>query len=205
MSTVWLIRHGESQSNAGLPTDRPESTRLTARGIDQAKQVAANLKSHTSLDLIVTSRYKRMQETAAFMQSRFPDVPLEKWNVHEFTYLSPPYLGISTIHNQSPLVEAYWEQRLPASEDGTESESFDAFIKRVRGFVERLRSSEFGSGKTIAVFSHEQFITAVRWLIERNPTSITEKAMDDFKSYLKQNPIPNGAIVRMRTRRKYHL
>lgn len=197
MSTIFLARHGESQSNIGLPSDSPECARLTVRGVDQAKHVAAYLKSHTSLDLIVTSRYKRTQETAAFTQSLFPNVPLKEWDVHEFTYLSSPYFGISTIHDRRPLVETYWELKLPSYVDGPDSESFDAFIKRARAFLQQLQSPQFEGDETIAVFSHEQFITAVLWLIEHNPTSITEKLMDDFKTYLKQNPVPNGAIVRM--------
>ncbi len=32
---------------------------------------------------------------------------------------------------------------------------------------------------------------------KRNPTAITQQAMRDFKDYLKDNPVPNGAMVRM--------
>jgi broad specificity phosphatase PhoE len=204
MSTIFLARHGESQSNAGKPTDCPECAGLTVRGVDQAKFIAAYLKSHTSLDLIVTSRYKRTQETALFTESLFPDVPLEQWDVHEFTYLSPPYFGVSNIHDRRPLVEAYWEQKLPTYEDGPDSESFDAFIKRVRAFITQLQSRQFEPDETIAIFSHEQFITAVLWLIERNPTTITRQTMDDFKNFLKQNPVPNGAIVSMQFHQRHH-
>ncbi|SRR6266571_2560420 len=204
MITVFLVRHGESQSNAGVPTDCPECAKLTVQGVDQAKHIAAYLKSHTSLDLIVTSRYGRTQETAAFTQSLFPDVPLKQWDVHEFTYLSPPYMGSSTLNDRRPLVEAYWEQSLPTYVDGPGSESFDAFIKRARAFLVQLQSQEFRPDGTIAIFSHEQFITAVLWLIERNPTTITRQSMDDFKNYLKQNPVPNGAILRMQFHHRQH-
>ncbi len=134
-------------------------------GSDQAKHIAAYLKSHTSLDLIVTSRYQRTQETAAFTQSLFPNVSLTKWNVHEFTYLSPPYTGVSTINDRRPLMDAYWEQCFPTYVDGPGSESFEAFIKRGHAFLEQLQSPQFKPDRTVAVFSHEQFITAVLWLI----------------------------------------
>ncbi len=31
MPTIFLVRHGESQSNAGVPADCPECARLTVR------------------------------------------------------------------------------------------------------------------------------------------------------------------------------
>jgi bisphosphoglycerate-dependent phosphoglycerate mutase len=54
---VLLIRHGESQSNAGLATKCSELIDLTKRGRAQAKKIA-NYLFHKSLipDLIVTSR-----------------------------------------------------------------------------------------------------------------------------------------------------
>lgn len=199
MHTIFLIRHGESETNAGFSTAGPESVKLTMQGIDQAKHIAAYLKSQTSLDLIVTSRYLRTKETAAFTESLFPSVPLEQWEVHEFTYLSSMHHELSTTEGRRPLVEAYWEQCLPSFVDGPGSESFESFIKRGRAFLAELKDPAHGD---VAIFSHQQFITALLWLIERNPTEITQPAMRDFKNYLDQNPLSNGAIVHMQFRHK---
>jgi 2,3-bisphosphoglycerate-dependent phosphoglycerate mutase len=38
---VWLIRHGQSESNAGLPSREPGASVLTPLGHWQAEQVAA--------------------------------------------------------------------------------------------------------------------------------------------------------------------
>ena len=43
MSTVLLIRHGESQANAGLPSLRPETVELTEKGWQQAEDIAQYL------------------------------------------------------------------------------------------------------------------------------------------------------------------
>ena len=64
MTIVFLIRHGESQSNAGLPTTSPNNVALTPQGRQQARHVADFLKFYPSLDLIVTSPYLRAKQTA---------------------------------------------------------------------------------------------------------------------------------------------
>ncbi|MEK9154175.1 MAG: phosphoglycerate mutase family protein [Patescibacteria group bacterium] len=37
MKTVYLVRHGESEANAGFPTYQAETSKLTERGIAQAR------------------------------------------------------------------------------------------------------------------------------------------------------------------------
>jgi len=49
---VWLVRHGESSSNAGLVTSDPAEIPLTVRGREQAEQVAKQVER--ALDLIVS-------------------------------------------------------------------------------------------------------------------------------------------------------
>lgn len=196
MSNILLIRHGESESNAGLPTTCPERVELTEQGIEQAEYIAEYLKSQVPPDLIVTSSYERTKQTAAPTMSRFPFVPKDQWLVHEFTYLASSLLLVesSTVIDRRPLVEGYWETCDPSYADGPKAESFRQFIWRVRGVIKRLKES---SHETIAIFSHEQFICAVRWLSERNPVMLDEETMRDFRDILKSGTLPNGAILRM--------
>ncbi len=49
--------------------------------------------------------------------------------------------------------------------------------------------------KTIVIFSHEQFICAIYWLLERNPERITSQAMRDFKDFLTEHSISNGGFL----------
>ena len=199
MSAIYFSRHGESQTNIGVPTVLHDGARLTEQGIEQAKRVAAYLKSHTPLDLIVTSYYERSKETATFTQSLFPDVPTEEWMVQEFTYLASLHHEYSTSEDRKPLVEAYWSQQDPEFVDGPGSESFAALMKRVYSLIEQLKYMPYES---IVIFSHEQFITAFLWLIERNPTRLTGELMRDFRNYLLTHPILNGEIIRAQFRQK---
>ena len=70
MIRVFLIRHGESESNAGLASAGPGSAPLTADGHQQAEQIARVLADVPAL--IVTSPYLRARQTAQPTIRRFP-------------------------------------------------------------------------------------------------------------------------------------
>ena len=56
---VWLIRHGQSESNAGLPTNGPAASPLTELGHRQAERVAEQFTGPPAL--IVSSPFLRAQ------------------------------------------------------------------------------------------------------------------------------------------------
>jgi|SRR5689334_5759935 len=203
MLTTLLIRHGESQSNAGLPTLSPENVVLTDLGIEQAEYIAQYLAYQVSLNLIVTSSYKRTKQTAVPTKLRFSSVREEEWPVHEFTYLSREEIRVfSTRWQRRPLVDVYWELCDPELVDGPGSESFEQFIGRVQRVLEQLETLD--EDQTVAVFSHEQLICAVYWLLTCQPERITSESMRDFKDFLADHSIPNGGFLRLqRTDARY--
>jgi len=197
----FLIRHGESEANAGLPTYHPKCGELTPRGYEQAKGIAEYLKFYP-LDLFVTSSYLRAKQTAVPTTFVFYNTPEraiaeEEWQVQEFTYLSSRRWTYSTSEDRRPEVDRYWKNANPDYVDGPGSESFREFIDRVHAFLERLKNVE-EEYETIAVFSHEQFINAVLWLIDYEPVGISSETMRDFRTYLDRNHIQNGAIVQLK-------
>jgi probable phosphoglycerate mutase len=193
MPIVLLIRHSESQSNAGMPTLYPSVVELTEKGWEQAKKIPLFLqRSCFYPELIVTSSYLRTKQTAAPTILAYVSVREEEWPVHEFTYLSTWHEAISTVEDRQPMVDAYWELSDPAYVDGESSESFEQFIARVREVKRRLASSHINR---IAVFSHQQFISAFLWVSLWNKQELTPDAMKSFRAFLKAHPIPNAAIV----------
>ena len=193
MPTILLIRHGESQSNVGLPTVRPDLTELTEEGWEQAKEITQFLKkSRFNPELIVTSSYLRTKQTAAPTIRAYVSVHEEERPVHEFTYLSTWHETISTVEDRLPMVDAYWELSDPSYVDGKFSESFEQFIARVREVKKRLASLPLNR---IAVFSHHQFISAFLWLSQLKKQEITPDAMKEFRAYMKAHPLPNASIV----------
>jgi hypothetical protein len=100
MIRVFLIRHGESESNAGFPSDDPESIPLTTLGHRQAEQIARVFSELPAL--IVTSPYLRARQTAQPTISRFPSVLCLEWPIQEFTYLGDLHGHPTTAQDRHP-------------------------------------------------------------------------------------------------------
>ena len=197
MPIVLLVRHGESQANAGLPTAHPKTVRLTKKGREQVENIPHVLrKTNLIPDLIVVSTYIRSQQTAKPTIQSFPSIPVKEWRVHEFTYLSSKHAGRTTVEQRRVWVNAYWEKADPFYVDEEESESFEQFIVRVRKAIAQLKQT---AKDTIIVFSHEQFICALLWLLQKDQPedNIDSTAMQDFKAFHRTHGVPNGAIVQV--------
>jgi broad specificity phosphatase PhoE len=198
MSIVLLIRHGESHSNAGLRTTDPETVKLTKKGLEQAQTIPHTLKKcDLSPDLIVTSSFQRSQLTAEPTRLAFPSVPVANWPVHEFTYLSSWHRIHSTTQERRAFVNEYWDKCDPTFIDAPGSESFQQLIGRVQDALARLRQTDLD---IIALFSHEQFICALLWLLRKGlpeGTPIDEALMRDFKKFHHSHKIHNASIVRI--------
>src|SRR6266704_580565 len=200
MPIVLLIRHGESHANAGFPTAHPKTVKLTKKGLEQVETIPhALIKANLLPDLIIISSYARSQQTAEPTISTFPSIPQEEWPIHEFTYLSSWHAKHSTVHERRAWVIEYWDNSDPTYIDapGSDSESFEQFIARIEGVITRLKQVR---QNIIAVFSHEQFICGLLWLLQRDQperTLVDATAMRDFRNFHHIHRIHNGAIVRV--------
>ena len=156
-----FIRHGQSTGNAGIPTHDLALLELTELGWSQAREVAAGWTETPSL--IVTSPYFRTKQTAALTIARFPDVPVEVWPVQEFTYLQPSHWNGTLSSERMPAIERYWAEADPEYCDGEGAESFRTLLERAQAALDRLAAMP--EDALVYVFSHGQFIQAVRSLI----------------------------------------
>lgn len=192
MKTVRLIRHGQSEANAGAASRDHASIPLTNKGLQQAQSVAHTF-AHAP-ELIVTSAFARAQHTAGATAARFPSTPFEAWPIQEFTYLEPARCVNTTVAQRQGWVKAYWDRAEPGYSDGAGAESFSDFIGRARTFLDRLAAHP---AHDIAVFSHGQFLNAVAWLLERQPQRIDGYAMADWRAYDIEHHIENCAGYRL--------
>ncbi|HEY9642085.1 MAG TPA: histidine phosphatase family protein [Coleofasciculaceae cyanobacterium] len=192
MKQVWLIRHGESTSNAGLPTSEPtDLIPLTDKGQRQAAGVARSLPQP---NLIVTSPYLRSQQTAQPLIQRFPTCPQVEWPVQEFTYL-PADIRQTTDHQERrKMREDYWEKSDPAYVTGTGAESFADLVERARLMQANVEQLQPG---LVFVFSHAVFIRAVLWVLLSPQIEMTTEGMQRFRMFIKAFRVPNGAIVKL--------
>ena len=66
---TWLVRHGQSASNAGLPATGAGNTPLTELGQRQARELAARVERQP--DLLIVSDFVRSRATAAGAKTTF--------------------------------------------------------------------------------------------------------------------------------------
>jgi broad specificity phosphatase PhoE len=166
-----FIRHGHSTANAGVPSDDLALIELTELGRGQAADLAAAWTERPSL--IVTSAYVRTRQTAEPTIRRFPDVPVEIWPIHEFTYLESSRWNGTLKADRLPHMVRYWEQADPGYCDGAGAESFAMLLRRAEVALKHLQ--ELPECALVYVFSHGQFIQAVRSLVTESELSDREK------------------------------
>ena len=190
MSEVWFIRHGESVSNANLPTGNPAESSLTEKGFAQAEQIANAFVNEP--DLIVLSSYLRAKQTAVPTLNRFPQVPQEVWPVHEFTYLNPLRYQGTTGTERRPYALAYWERNDPHEKEDGEGEPFAGLMARVQETVSRLRRHP---AQFVVVFSHGLFLRALIWSVMTGIIEATPHTMKRYHHFIQAERIPNGAVI----------
>lgn len=182
---IWLIRHGESTANAGAATKDASSVPLTDKGWQQARDMAAKFTAPP--DLIVVSPYLRARQSAAPTAERFPTVPIETWQVQEFTYLSPVRYANTTVEQRRPFVESYWRTCDPKRVDGPGAESFGHMLDRVRNAARRIETLDADS---IVIFTHGHIMQAWRLLAD-NPAESDTADMERFLTAFQARPIEN--------------
>ncbi len=164
--SVWLVRHAESASNAGLPTESTKSNPLSPLGREQAARLAQAFPF--APDLVVTSSYLRTVQTAEPLLNRFPKTPVSEWEIHEFTFLSGEKYRGTTEKDRLEAVQRYWALGDASYLDGDGAESFAAFMLRVEVMLAQIRQLE--PGFTV-IFSHGYVMKALLWRLLFRPES----------------------------------
>lgn len=191
LKDIWFVRHAESVTNAGGAWGAPATIPLTETGHVQAKLVAEALYNQPKPSLIVTSPYIRTFETAKPTLAKWPDVPHETWPVHEFTYLSPSRLGVTTVAMRMSDADTYWDREDPDYSDGSDAESFRDLMNRVDRLIERIHDLQHDKA---LIFSHGQFLKALFFRLERLDQSGLI-SMAELRQFSRDFAIHNTAIA----------
>ncbi len=187
---VYLIRHAESLSNAGMRTTSPAENGLTTLGLQQAQDLA--LHCNIEPQLICYSTYLRTRLTAMPTIAKYPHAIVEEWQgIHEFTYLDKDRCKNTTPAERLPLVQEYWHRLDPDYNDGGNAESFSQMLSRVRAMLKRLQQVNF---ETIFVFTHGQFIATTQILLQ-NPQASDLAIMQQFLAHDKGKTIHNCEMI----------
>jgi 2,3-bisphosphoglycerate-dependent phosphoglycerate mutase len=202
---IIAVRHAQSMTNAGLVTKTPESVDLTDLGREQSRKAADTI--HTIMgeeqpQLFVVSNYIRTQQTLEPTKERYPNVPIEKWKIHEFCMLNPKFFSNTSQAQRRPFVVRYWKNNDPHHCEGGRAECFIDFVTRIENMVSKLQTHK---ANNIIVFSHCFVLNGINFLKTRtnfkplkdSPLDFQREIMRDFRTYCDEHEIPNATPYRL--------
>lgn len=178
MKKFYLIRHAQSESNAGLVIRENHLINLTDPGRTQAQNLCDWLcdylaAAQETISGVFISPYIRTQQTALpYLQKTGFDATvmpsLQEFNILEFERIFQREL--SEIRT---MAQAFWQ--LPNDhKDGDSTDSFDDFVARVR--TARHAFSEMADGSYV-VFGHGMWIGMLIWqLLHQDSKQVLNKA-----------------------------
>lgn len=194
-----LIRHGQSEANAGIVSVTAAQIPLTPLGHLQAQEIANTFAKCPGLkpDLIVVSPFLRARQTAKPTSDRFPTIPWEIWPVQEFSFINLQKYENTTKYDRQVWVNDFWQRCDPFYRDGDEAESFVDLIERLQGFSDRLKQQDNRSrDRLIVVFSHGQFSKAFLFFHLFGLLPVNCATMRKFWTFCTTATMRNGAMIK---------
>lgn len=187
-STIFLIRHGQSQANAGGVTLENPLVPLTALGELQARTLAPLLPA--AAPGIWSSPFKRALDTAAPYCERLGLPPAIDADLREFEVLDTLQLRGTPCSDREAILARFWLIADPDLRTGAAAETFREFHARVsRVRTGLLRQLPHGT----VIFAHGMWMALLFWQMwgfER----LDHAAMLQFRRYQLGFPTPNAAL-----------
>lgn len=171
MKQIYLVRHAQSESNAGLTVRPNEQIILTELGHRQAHEVAQWLSTHIpSPDGIFISPYMRTQQTAQPYLDITGLTPIVIDDLREFNYLDFEHIKHLSYPQIIKMADDFWAIGNPKYADSENTDDFDNLIKRVRSVRSQLDALTDG---TYVVFTHGMWLGMLMWqLIHHDSTRV---------------------------------
>ncbi len=184
MKKFYIVRHGQSHTNAGGDAMPNAEIPLTELGHQQAVAVADWLMEQTHGDIhsIAVSKYLRTQQTAQPLVDKTA-LPVKIIDgMQEFNYLCFETIKDKSVDERLQLAERYWLEQAPDYIDGgdcKEAESFAMFTERTKQVLTDLH--DFDNG-THVLYSHGLWISMLIWTLLAQPVD-SNQAMQNFRQF----------------------
>jgi broad specificity phosphatase PhoE len=186
---IWLVRHGQSEANAGLVSHDAPVIALTPLGLAQAQALADWCPAPPQW--VGISPFLRARQTAEPLLRRFPNVPASELAVQEFVYLNAAKVGGLSPEERERCSQVYWDRLDPDHCEGGNAESFADLIQRCRTFLTWAREqSPLGM-----VYSHAEFIRCTLLLAMYPNETDVRKLMQRYSILRYGWSIPNACII----------
>lgn len=191
LRTLYFVRHGQSQANAGGVTMPHADIPLTELGRRHAQALAALLPPTPAR--VLCSRFVRAQHTARPYCQQLGLEPVVHPLLHEFETLDPDLIAGMDGEQRQPIVAGYWAEGDPHKRMGANAETFAEFALRVRRFMdEDMPALPDGT----VLFGHGMWTGLLAWLLLGFGTDSTLE-MRHFRRFQLGLPMPNGALYQL--------
>lgn len=190
MKKFVLVRHGQSEDNAGMASRGLGLAHLTKKGREQARQTGDHWQE--SPDLIVVSPYVRAQQTAEPTIARFPEAKVVIWPIEEFRQLGETAYQSRDMNYRQERYREHWAANDPDYVDGPGAESIRTFAERLDQLDHNLNITDF---QTAYVFGHGFFL---RSFLLRHIWGTTLPMIEDlphFRASVTKWHFPNCGLV----------
>ncbi len=191
MKNIYLVRHGESVSNAGGVAVRNAEIPLTELGREQAKEVATWLLGNVSpIDNIFVSKFIRTHQTASPLLEKQGVTSTVIEGLEEFNYIDFFRIENLSALERRQLSHRYWQTATPDYTDGESAESFNqlqARITNVLNYFEKLPNGNY------VVYTHGLWLSMFLWRL-LNFSTDSSLAMQQFRQFEQAIKIKNTEV-----------
>ena len=186
MKTLYLIRHAQSEANAGGISKPERDIALSPLGREQAQALVARLPRSNH---VYVSELRRTHETAAPYCRAHGITPQVLPQLNEFSCLAFDRIRGMDGAARRPLADAYWQRADPLECTGAGADSFAAFNQRLSAFLAHYPQLEDGS----LLFGHGIWIGLLAWRL-LGFSAETAADMAAFRRFQTGLPMPNTAV-----------
>jgi broad specificity phosphatase PhoE len=186
--TLFLIRHGQSQANAGGVTLENPLVPLTELGALQARTLAALLPSAPAA--VWSSPFIRSLDTAAPYCARLGVVLQIHDGLREFETLDTLQMRGTSCETREVALARYWQEADPDRRTGPDGETFREFYERVA----EMRTTWLPSlSDGTVIFGHGMWMALLFWQLW-GFQQIDHLAMVHFRRFQLGFPTPNTVV-----------
>lgn len=160
---IYITRHGETEWNKEGRMQGWQDSKLTEKGIDNAKKLGESL-SHIDFDCIYCSPLGRAQDTAKYIRGSKDTKIIIEESLKEMNF------GLWEGMEHSKIEELYSMQRFsfwntPHLFEPIDGESFEALFDRVKKVLNDIINNTVGD--TVLIVTHSVLIKAIYAIIKK--------------------------------------
>lgn len=161
MKKFYLIRHAQSESNAGHAIRPNHEIALTDLGWQQAAELSGWLHAHVPTpDKVFVSSYIRTHQTAKPYLDKMGIAPIAIEDLREFNYLDYEHIKDLNMPQIIKMADEFWATGDKTHTDSPSTDSFVNLVTRIKSVRDSFLELPEG---TYVVFTHGMWLGMLMW------------------------------------------